>query len=125
LFRRTALQLDAALRGQMRVELRKLHHDMPSTDDLRNARSGRGDDLAERIVVLEAASRGRSARPPSCTTRLPTSSSRISSQPADEFSARILRENRASGAGFALSLPDAYASLDGEAREVFRRGAAR
>jgi multiple sugar transport system ATP-binding protein len=51
--RRAALNLDAKLRVQVRTEIKKLHERVATTISLRHTRPGRGDDVADRIVVLK------------------------------------------------------------------------
>ncbi len=120
LFDEPLSNLDAALRGQMRVELRKLHHDMHATMIYVTHDQVEAMTLADRIVVLEGGVARQIGTP-----------AELYNTPADKFVAHFIgsppmnflpasfKENCASGMGFALPLPDAYGALDGEAREVF------
>ncbi len=75
LFDEPLSNLDAALRASMRYELAKLHRRAEDDDDLRDARSDRGDDArkAHRRAVGGTYRAGRHAD--ASSTRIPTTSS--------------------------------------------------
>jgi multiple sugar transport system ATP-binding protein len=66
LFDEPLSNLDAKLRVQMRTEIKELHQRLGDHLDLRHPRPGRGHDLADKIVVMNAGHRRagrRAARP--------------------------------------------------------------
>jgi multiple sugar transport system ATP-binding protein len=80
LFDEPLSNLDAALRGQTRVEIAKLHRDLGATTIYVTHDQVEAMTLADRVVVLRDGARSsRSARRWSCTTGRRTSSSRSSS----------------------------------------------
>ena len=79
LFDEPLSNLDAALRGQTRVEIHNLHRSLGATTIYVTHDQVEAMTLADRIVVLRDGRSSRSARRWSSTTGRPTSSSRSSS----------------------------------------------
>ena len=80
LFDEPLSNLDAKLRTEMRLEIKKLHDELKSDHRLRHARPDRGDDHGDRASPSWiAASSSSSARPTRSTSARPTSSSPASS----------------------------------------------
>ncbi len=111
LFDEPLSNLDAALRAEVRVEIKRLHADLGATIDLRHARPGRGDDARGRLVVLPRAGRagGAAARGLS-RARASRFVASFMGSPAMNFVDAASRSDGRAARGGARDLPDARRS---------------
>ncbi|QDG50259.1 sn-glycerol-3-phosphate ABC transporter ATP-binding protein UgpC [Persicimonas caeni] len=114
LFDEPLSNLDAALRGKMRIELKKLHHDLGATMIYVTHDQVEAMTLADRIVVLE----GGHVQQVGSPTELFENPSNIfvagfiGSPPMNFLSSEPSSDLRVAGEGFELALSDRFKGVD-------------
>jgi multiple sugar transport system ATP-binding protein len=114
LFDEPLSNLDAALRGKMRIELKKLHHDLGATMIYVTHDQVEAMTLADRIVVLEGGHIQQVGTPIELFER-PSNlfvAGFIGSPPMNFLSAESTGELHLEGQGFEFVLPDAFEAAD-------------
>ena len=114
LFDEPLSNLDAALRGKMRIELKKLHHDLGATMLYVTHDQVEAMTLADRIVVLEGGHVQQVGTPTELFER-PSNifvAGFIGSPPMNFLSSESTDELRLSGPGFELGLPDCFEGVE-------------
>jgi multiple sugar transport system ATP-binding protein len=121
LFDEPLSNLDAALRGDMRIELKKLHHDLARTMIYVTHDQVEAMTLADRIVVLHEG-HVQQVGPPTVLFERPANkfvAGFIGSPPMNFMSGQFRKEEgMVSGAGFEFPLPDNYRDVDHPAGDV-------
>jgi multiple sugar transport system ATP-binding protein len=115
LFDEPLSNLDAALRGDMRIELKKLHHDLQRTMIYVTHDQVEAMTLADRIVVLEGGHVQQVGSPTELFERPANKfvGGFIGSPPMNFLGGQFHKdEPRVTGAHFEFPLPDAYRSID-------------
>jgi multiple sugar transport system ATP-binding protein len=114
LFDEPLSNLDAALRGKMRIELKKLHHDLGATMIYVTHDQVEAMTLADRIVVLEGGHIQQVGSPIELYER-PANvfvAGFIGSPPMNFLSAESDGSRQLKGAGFELELPETFEAVD-------------
>jgi multiple sugar transport system ATP-binding protein len=113
LFDEPLSNLDAALRGKMRIELKKLHHDLGATMIYVTHDQVEAMTLADRIVVLEGGHVQQVGTPTELFERPANTfvAGFIGSPPMNFLDASVVGPRRLEGNGFELTLPQSFGAV--------------